>query len=406
MTYLDAGFQTPLSKPVKEAYETFLREGFETAGPKSVWIVRMEEARRKLASLINVSGEEVAFTKNTSEAMNIAANALPLKAGDNVLMIHGDHPNNTYAFLNLRKKGVDVRFIPMTQVVDADSFRQHIDANTKAISMSLVTFHAGHRFDIESVGALCKERDIYFIVDIMQAVGVVPIDAKKVGATFIGSGTHKGLLVPQGLGFLYWDRSRTELEPAYLAAISMERPPADFIARPDDMEVASTAGRFELGNFNLPATHGLSSALDLIGEIGIENIQAHCFALGDQLIAGFDNLGVELVGPRERAHRAPHIYVAALPADQWVDYLSSRNIRVSPERDGIRISLGMFNNEADIDHLLEVLKERGVDSSRSAAAQRSCGRINPSEAHLSNQSGAAPPLVRRGGPSLVYSGRY
>ncbi|MES0033407.1 aminotransferase class V-fold PLP-dependent enzyme, partial [Mesorhizobium sp. M0040] len=351
MTYLDSGFQTPMSTPVKHAFEAFIKESYETAGPKSVWIDRMEETRAKVAALFNAATEEIAFTKNTSEAMNIAANALLLKAGDNVLMIHGDHPNNAYAFLNLKKKGVEVRFIPMTEIVNANSFRPHLDANTKAISISFVAFHAGHRFDIESVGALCKEKNLYFVIDIMQAVGVVPIDAKKVGATFIGSGTHKGLLVPQGLGLLYWDRTRTELEPAYLAAISLENPPADFIARPDDMAPAPTAGRFELGNFNLPAIQGLGAALDLINEIGIEKIQAHCFDLGDRLIAGLDALDIKLVGPRDRSNRAPHIYVAALPVDEWIDYFASEDVRVSPERDGVRISLGMFNTASDIDRV-------------------------------------------------------
>lgn len=358
MTYLDSGFQTPMSKPVKDALETFITEGYESAGPKSVWVDRMEQTRTKIATLLNADRDEIAFTKNTSEAMNIAANALPLKAGDNVMMIDGDHPNNAYAFLNLKKKGVEIRTIPMTEKVNADSFRVQIDSNTKAISMSYVTFHAGHRFDIESVGALCKEKNLYFIVDIMQAIGVTPIDAKKIGATFIGSGTHKGLLVPQGLGLLYWDRTRTELEPAYLAAISLENPPADFIARPDDMAPASTAGRFELGNFNLPAIQALGAALDLIDEIGIDKIEAHCFDLGDRLIAGLDALGVALVGPRARNDRAPHIYVAALPANDWVDYLASKDVRVSPERDGVRISLGMFNTGADIERFLTVVSER------------------------------------------------
>lgn len=368
LVYLDSGFQTPLSLPVKEALETFIREGYETAGPKSVWIERMEETRGKVARLLNASPQEIAFTKNTSESMNIAANALPLKAGDNVLMVHGDHPNNTYAFLNLKKKGVEVRFIPMTELVNADSFRSHVDANTKAISMSHVTFHAGHRFDIYGVGELCKERNLYYVLDIMQAVGVVPIDAKETGASFIGSGTHKGLLVPQGLGFLYWDHELIELEPAYLAAISLANPPADFVARPDDMTLAPTAGRFEIGNFNLPATQALGAALDLVASVGIGNIQNHCFDLGDRLIDGLDQLGIALVGPRHRENRAPHIYVAALPAAEWIDYFSEHGVRVSPERDGVRISFGMFNTASDVDRFLEVVQKRGVSTARSNRA--------------------------------------
>ena len=72
-----AAFQTPLTRCVKEAYERFLREGFETAGPKQIRLNRLEETRLKVATLLGVEAHEIAFTKNTSESMNIAANALP-----------------------------------------------------------------------------------------------------------------------------------------------------------------------------------------------------------------------------------------------------------------------------------------------------------------------------------------
>ncbi|WP_157095376.1 aminotransferase class V-fold PLP-dependent enzyme [Bradyrhizobium sp. AT1] len=367
ITYLDSGFQTPLARPVKAAIDLFLREGLETAGPKSVWLDRVEQTREKLARFLGVTGDEIAFTKNTSESMNIAANALPLRAGDKVLMIHGDHPNNAYAFLNLRRKGVTVDFAPMTEVVNADSLRPHIGEKTRAISMSQVTFHAGHRFDVDSVGALCAEKGLYFVVDVMQAIGVVPIDARAMRATFIGSGSHKGLLVPQGLGLLVWDKSRTELAPAYLAAAGLAEVPADLIARPDKLELAASARRFELGNFNLPAIHALGASLDMIEALGVQNIQNHCLDLGDHLIAGLDALDIRLVGPRERRHRAPHIYVIALPASEWLGHFEENGIRVSPERDGIRVSFGMFNDFADVDRLIDIIKRRGVKPSFRAA---------------------------------------
>jgi len=367
ITYLDSGFQTPLARPVKAAIDLFLREGLETAGPKSVWLDRVEQTREKLARFLGVTGDEIAFTKNTSESMNIAANALPLRVGDKVLMIHGDHPNNAYAFLNLRRKGVTVDFAPMTEVVNADSLRPHIGEKTRAISMSQVTFHAGHRFDVDSVGALCAEKGLYFVVDVMQAIGVVPIDARAMRATFIGSGSHKGLLVPQGLGLLVWDKSRTELAPAYLAAAGLAEVPADLIARPDKLELAASARRFELGNFNLPAIHALGASLDMIEALGVQNIQNHCLDLGDHLIAGLDALDIRLVGPRERRHRAPHIYVIALPAAEWLGHFEENGIRVSPERDGIRVSFGMFNDFADVDRLIDIIKRRGVKPSFRAA---------------------------------------
>jgi selenocysteine lyase/cysteine desulfurase len=367
LLYLDSGFQSPLCRKVRAAFERFLSESSESGGPKSVWLGRVEETRAKVAWLLGASAREIAFTKNTSESMNIAANALPLKAGDNVVMLHGDHPNNAYAFINLKKKGVEPRFLPMAERVDADFFRPHLDARTRAISMSFVTYHAGNRFDIESVGALCREKKIYLVLDIMQAIGVVPIDAKKVGAAMMGSGTHKGLLVPQGLGLLYWDETRVELEPAYLATASLANPPADLVASVDNVAPSPTARRFEIGNYNLPTIQALGAALDFIESIGVANIQEHCYALGDYLIARLDRVGIGLVGPRERAYRAPHIYVIDLPAEDWMDYLAANKVRVSPRTRGIRLSLGLFNTRDDIDRFVDMLCRRNIPF-RSATA--------------------------------------
>jgi selenocysteine lyase/cysteine desulfurase len=176
--------------------------------------------------------------------------------------------------------------------------------------------------------------------------------------------------VPQGLGLLYWNAALTELEPTYMATISLAAPPSDFIARHDNMTLASTAGRFELGNFNLPAIQALGAAIDFIDGVGVENIQNHCFDLGDYLIARLDRLGVGLVGPRERAHRAPHIYVISLPADHWLDYFAENGIRVSPERDGIRVSFGMFNIAADVDHLIDAIRRRDAARPRAVALSK------------------------------------
>ena len=99
----------------------------------------------------------------------------------------------------------------------------------------------------------------------------------------------------------------------------------------------------------------MGAALDLIESVGIPDIELHCYALGDRLIAGLDNLNIPLVGPRNHNDRSPHIYVPRLPAEHWYSYLAQQNIRVSPERDGIRISLGMFNTEKDIGNFLDAV---------------------------------------------------
>jgi selenocysteine lyase/cysteine desulfurase len=369
LLYLDSAHQTPLATSVREALLGFYREGSEFGGPKPVWLDRVEQVRARVAKLLNAAPSEIAFTKNTSEGMNIAANALPLAAGDNVLLVEGDHPNNAYAFLNLQRKSVEIRFVPLTgETARAEMFAPHIDARTRAISLSHVTFHAGHRFDIDGIGALCAQKGLYFIIDAMQSIGVVPLDAATCGASLIGAGCHKGLLVPQGLGILYCRQGLDELQPAYLAMSSLAHPPGDYIARADNMTPKAGAGRFEIGNLNLPDIHALDASLTLIESVGPSAIEAHLYDLGDRLIERIDDLGVRLVGPRERANRSPHIYVLDLPADAWADYLTSRNVRVSPERDGIRVSFGLFNSDEDVDRFARILAERGTLPARAGAA--------------------------------------
>jgi selenocysteine lyase/cysteine desulfurase len=291
--------------------------------------------------------------------LNIAANAIPLNAGDNVLLVAGDHPNNAYAWLNLRRKGVEVRFVDLnSDVADASTFEKHIDERTRVISLSHISFHLGQRHDIADIGRLCRRRGIYLVVDAMQSAGVVPIDVKSMGISVMAAGCHKGMLVPQGLGVLYVQDGLTALQPSYLAMSSMANPPADYIARPDDMATRRDAGRFETGNLNLPDIHALNAALDLITGIGVEHIEEHVQRLGDRLIEAMDELGIKIVGPRLRKHRA-HIYVLALSVD-WFEYFVHNQVRVSPERDGIRISFGIFNTLDDVDQLAAIIRRRAA----------------------------------------------
>jgi len=373
MLYFDSAFQAPLAVSVKAAIQKFLDEGFTAAGPKHVWLERAEQVRSRVAALLGADPSEIAFTKNTSEGLNIAANALPFKRGDNVLMVYGDHPNNTYAFLNLCRNGVQVRFIPLAEVINAQSFENSIDDRTRAISLSHVTFHAGHRFDVADVSRLCRKHGLYLVVDAMQSVGILPVNVKSMGASLLACGSHKGLLVPQGLGLLYCDATLDGLTPVYLAAAGLADPPADFIARPDQMGLKAGAGRFEIGNYNLPAMYALSAALDLIERIGVEKIEKHVLDLGDYLIARIDEIGVGLVGPRDRQYRS-NIYVLDLPADDWLTYFTSNNVRVSPERDGIRVSFAMFNTTEEIDRLVDIIRRRGRTPLEAKSSPRNADR--------------------------------
>ncbi|MFD2415793.1 aminotransferase class V-fold PLP-dependent enzyme [Amycolatopsis pigmentata] len=355
MLYLDAAHQTPLSGPVRARLDAFYDEAQFTAGPKSRWLKRIEEVRAQLAALLGVAPAAVAFTKNTSEGLNIAARGLSWKPGDNVVLLESEHPNNAYAWLSQRPGGLEVRQIPEDKKwADAATFAPYVDDRTRAIAISHVMFHSGQRNDIAGIVELARAAGALVVLDAMQSVGVFPVHAGELGVAALAAGSHKGLLVPQGLGFLCTTAPADVLAPTYVATAGVANARADLVAGPEAVELWPNAYRFEIGNFNLPAIHALGGALDLISSTGLPAIAEHVLSLGDRLIEHLDSLGIELVGPREREHRS-HIYVLDLHDDGWPAFLADAGVRLSPVRGGLRASFGLYNTGADVDRLAEVL---------------------------------------------------
>jgi selenocysteine lyase/cysteine desulfurase len=104
-------------------------------------------------------------------------------------------------------------------------------------------------------------------------------------------------------------------------------------------------------------------------KIGVENVEKHVLDLGDHLIARIDEIGIGLVGPRRKEHRS-NIYVLDLPVDDWLAYFTSNNVRVSPERDGIRVSFAMFNTTDEIDRLVDLIQHRDRKTLRAQSVAR------------------------------------
>ncbi|MBO9353206.1 aminotransferase class V-fold PLP-dependent enzyme [Bordetella petrii] len=355
LLYFDSAHQAPLATCVRAALDAFLDESQHHGGPKPLWLGRVPAVRQRAAALLGARADEIAFVKNTSEGLNIAAHALPLRRGDNVLMMAGDHPNNTYAWLNLRRRGIEVRFIPAGPAgLTAAACQAHADARTRVVALSHVTSDTGLRMDLANVGAFCKARGIHLVVDAIQSLGVHPIDVHALSISVLAAGCHKGLLLPQGLGLLYVSSDLADLQPTYLAAAAVANAPPDRIVRGDPV-LRPGAARFEIGNLSLPHVHALDAALAFLASVGVANIAHHVQALGQRLARHMQALGVPLLAPPR--HRS-HIHVLALPGPGWLEYLAAHQVRVSPQRGGVRVSLAMFNTGQEIDELAGLIGRR------------------------------------------------
>ena len=358
--YFDLANMNSPPRCVTDALARFYAAMQERGGDKSAWVSEIEATRRKAATLLGCNSHEIAFCRNTSDGLNIAANAIAWRPGDNVVVPADEHPNNVFPWLNLRRRGVEVRLVPVrSQWVDADALAPFVDAHTRAVAIAHVSFYPGQRNDLDSVAQLCRDKSALLVVDGVQGAGLLDVRLGERGIAMWAASGHKGLLSPHGMGLLYCRRDVIgDLSPAYAARTSVVPGAADdhFVERPD-APLRSDAGRFEIGNYNYSGTYAMSAALDLLLGIGIREIERHVLALGEYLTERLAARGIARAGP-SAAQRRSSICAFAFPGEGWVEYLARKHVVVSGRRGAIRISLGLYNSIDEIDELVAIIDGR------------------------------------------------
>ena len=142
----------------------------------------LQETRVTVARLINAQPEEIALSTNTTYGLNVAAGALPLAAGDKVVLSDREFPANVYPWLQLESRGVEVELVPTTPEGWPDEARlaeRLRDPRVRLLAISYVQFASGFRADLEYLGALCRANGVYLVVDAIQALGQLPLDVRR-----------------------------------------------------------------------------------------------------------------------------------------------------------------------------------------------------------------------------------
>lgn len=363
-TYLDASARAPLADPVRRALDAFLDDRQSGAYTKPRWFVRVEAVREKYARLLHGSPDEVAFTKNTSEGLNIVAQAFRWRPGDNVVVAPDlEHPSNVYPWLNLKDKGVEVRILdPQGPALGVEAVAAHCTPRTRMISLAGVSFSTGGRQDLAAIGAFCRERDIFLCVDGVQLAGFLDVDPAALGIDALSAGTNKGLLNLYGLGLLWVRAERIEqLEPVYLSRFGVDVDGAEEVMGDLAYRLLPSARRFEVGNYNYMAIHGLDAALDLLLEAGMEAIHRHNLDLARRLAEGLRAAGYRVVSPTAEPYVSHVVVFEPGPTSRYKDVASleaacdEARIRMSVRRGRIRMSFHLYNSYEDVARVLEVL---------------------------------------------------
>ncbi len=370
-TYMDVAARGVLSNTTRAALDAQIDDRMMNGGDKDRMFALIERTRGRFAQLINADADEVTYTKNISEGLNMVATGIPWKAGDNVVVCPElEHPNNVYVWLNLQRLGVEVRMVkPRDNHIPVDDMIAKIDARTRCVTASTVTFAPGFRTDVDSLGRACRERGVLFLVDAAQSAGKLHTDVKQSNIDALVSSTQKGLLGLYGMGFLYVRRAWAEqMQPAYLARFGVDLGDAHEAALGDlSFKLAPGARRFDLGNYNFAATAAVDASMAQLLDIGTSRIEQHVVGLAHALAQGFFDMGVPVAGGQPGPHLAGIVTVGNMTANHYgsddqrfnglYNYLGENNVKLSIRRGLLRFSLHAYNNMADVERVLELSRK-------------------------------------------------
>ena len=318
----------------------------------------LEKSRELLAKMIGAQPREIGLATNTGFGINVAAWSLPLRKGDIVVGSHQEFPANVYPWMAAaRQRGYQFRMIAEpSQEAMLEALRA---PGVKAVALSWVEFASGYRFDLAAIGAECRKRGIWFVVDAIQGLGPLSVNVHKCNVDILTSGGQKWLMSPWGTGFTFVrDDLIASLEPGFVSWMGV-RGSDDFATLVDyDLTWRDDARRFEFITLPFQEFAGLNASLELFFELGVDNVVAHTRRLADQIIGWADTNGAATVTPRDPNHRGGIVSLRFPDAAERSAKLQGAGVIHSLREGAIRFAPYFFNTPAEIDRALSLLSSR------------------------------------------------
>ena len=374
--YMDSASTSLTPEPVLNAVLKYYREYNANVGRgvhrlSQVASQKYKDAHRKVADFISANEEEVIFTKNTTEAINMVASGLRWKTGDKVVTTLLEHHSNFLPWLRLKSFGVALDIVKTDKngKFNISDFKEVIDDKTRLVAVTHVTNVLGTITPIEEISAICKKKDALLLVDGAQSVPHIPVNVKELGCDFLCFSGHK-MLGPTGTGVL-WMREDffDRLEPLNFGGGMIDD------VSLNDYELTKGYERFEGGTPNIAGGIGLGRAIDYLKKIGMEKIKDHEAKLTERLLEGLLEIRrVEIYGSLNSKERIgvvsfnikdlnPHDVALMLDEVSSIMVRSGHHccmplVKYLGFKEGVvRVSLYLYNTEEEIDTFLETIKE-------------------------------------------------
>ncbi len=379
-TFLDAACVSLTPLVAAEAIQNFLEMATLCPSASStLHHIAMDEmraaARPAAARLIHAHEDEIALVESTSHGLAIAAQAIPFRSGDRVLLCDLEFMQVAIPWLQLQQHGVAVELVPhQSGGITAEQIAARLTPATRAIVISSTQWTNGFRCDLAAISQMCRDRNVWLVVDAIQQLGAFPIDVQQTPVDFLACGGHKWLNAPFGCGFLYIRKERMqELNSPMAGYLSLQSPEGGWgnyfqtpsITPVSDYKFVCEGRVYEAGGTaNYPGAIGLAASLGLIEQLGQDAISQHIRSLTDQLISGLQSLNVQVVTPLTPANRSGIVSFSVGEASANIalmEFLLARKILVSvrytSQVGGVRVSSHFYNHAADIDRLLAAVGE-------------------------------------------------
>jgi len=359
VVYLNHAAVGPLSTRAYEAMERHARDQRDFGALHwREWDREDELLREAAARLLSATPQEIAILKNTSEGLSFVAEGFRWKRGDNVVSTDLEFPSNFTPWKNLGRRGVELRLVQSRNgAYTVEDIEKLIDGNTRIVTVSSVAFHNGFTADLDGIGELCTRRNILFCVDAIQSLGAIPMDVRKSKIAFLAADGHKWLCGPEGAAIFYVAAEhRDKLDVIENGWTNIERR-GKFINCPTDLMPDSR--RFEAGSLNTNGIYGARAAIDLLHEVGIDEIAREVKRIAALLSERLESIGYRIATPRPIASGI----VAAVPPVVETNTLlrlhrtlEENGVVCAPREGMLRFAPHFYNDESDVGRVIDVLR--------------------------------------------------
>ena len=362
IVYLNVGTYGVMPEPALNEF-TKMQSEFEINGIASDGTVhrKTEETRERLAKLISAEKEEISFTRNATDGINLVLAGIDWQPGDEVITTDEEHEAMIHPLLYLQKtKGIRVKLIDVSPVAEViiSNIEQVVTKKTRLIAFSLVTCETGTRLPAKEISEWAAKQNLLTLFDGAQASGAIPVDIREIGCDFYASNGHKWLSGPKGTGFFYCKKEQLEkLSPAHVGAGSLEK-----VDIPSGTAIPqSSALKFEFGTRAWGLTAGLGSSLDWFENLGWKNVYAQIASLTSYLKESIlERPYLQLISPLDFSQSSG--LTSFIISDHNAGNVSTSlrenhriYVRVIPHFNAIRISSAHFINPDEINLLMEAL---------------------------------------------------